>query len=373
MTPSANRTILAYYITPHGFGHAVRSLEVIRNLLELDPLLDVVVVSDLPDFLIAQNVGRPVKQRRRRLDVGLVQRDSVRFDLDASLEAVYSLHDGHKALVEEEARFLEACGARALVADVPFLAFLASSKRGIPSIGLGNFTWDWIYQGYAVRDNRWDRVVSWIRECYGACDLFLQLPMHGDCSACPTILDVPLVARKARRTREETRAILQCGQGVKAHLVAFASLDLDEKAQRRLEAMKDTLFFYKQPLRLTSRNARSLDGLAQVSYADVIGAMDGVITKPGYGIVSDCLANGTPMVYSDRGHFPEYDILVDWIERHLTAVHLPSGDLYSGDWESAVHRMEGMPRRVPRIRTDGAEVCARIILERLDRLGVTNR
>lgn len=30
--PVSERTI-AYYITPHGFGHAVRSLEVIRHLL----------------------------------------------------------------------------------------------------------------------------------------------------------------------------------------------------------------------------------------------------------------------------------------------------------------------------------------------------
>ena len=369
MTPSKKHVTLVYYITPHGFGHAVRSLEVIRKLQQLDPLLEIIVVSDLPEFLIEQNVARRVKQRRRRLDVGLVQEDSIRFDLPATLDAVHSLHRRRTVLVEEEVDFLRSCGPGALVADVPFLAFPASSRCGIPGIGLGNFTWDWIYEGYAVRDNRWNPVVSWIRECYGYCDLFLQLPMHGDCSACPVILDVPLVARKSRRKPEETRALLQCGQDVKAYLVSFAYLDLDDKAQHRLEAAESTIFFYKRPLRLTSGNARSLDDLSQLSYADVIAAVDGVITKPGYGIVSDCVANGTPMVFSDRGPFPEYEILVDSIQRHLTAVYMPSDDLYAGSWESAIRQIEQLPRHVPRIRIDGAEVCAEIILGRLDRLG----
>jgi hypothetical protein len=367
LTGSAERKTIAYYITPHGFGHAVRSLEVIRCLLTLDPLLDVVIVSDLPEFLIEQNVGRPLRQRRKRLDVGLIQKDSVRFDLDATFHAVSSLHARQEELVSDEIRFLQAHAIGAIVADVPFLAFLVSHQQGITGIGLGNFTWDWIYHWYARNDSRWVPLVKWIRECYGRCDLFLQLPMHGDCSVCPYILDVPLVARKARRNSDETRRILGCGKGKKSYLVSFTALDLDEEAQQRLEAMEDTMFFYKRPLRLVAGNARSLDEFTQLSYADVIAAMDGVITKPGYGIVSDCLANGTSMVYTDRGNFPEYDILVEEIERSLTAVHMPSGDLYSGNWGPFLRRLDGAHRSAQWVRTDGANVCANAILERLGR------
>ena len=38
------RYTLAYYITPHGFGHAVRSLEVIRQLMASHENLDILVV-----------------------------------------------------------------------------------------------------------------------------------------------------------------------------------------------------------------------------------------------------------------------------------------------------------------------------------------
>ena len=45
-------------------------------------------------------------------------------------------------------------------------------------------------------------------------------------------------------------------------------------------------------------------------YEDVVGAVDVVITKPGYGIISECVANDTALLYTSRGHFVEYDVLV---------------------------------------------------------------
>lgn len=273
---------LAYYITPHGLGHAVRSLEVIRHLLDLAPSLEIVLISPLPEFVIRQNVARSLPVRERYLDIGLVQQDSLRFDLEATRAALESLRRRHQAVVDEEIRFFGAEGIQGIVCDVPFLPFLAAARSGIPAVGMGNFTWDWIYQGYAEGDRRWESLVAWIREAYRECPLFLQLPMHGDCSACPTVLDVPLVARHAKRTREETRRILGLPQEQEAYLVSFQSLNLEAGAERRLETMGERIFLYKHPLRLRAGNSLSLDEL-DVSYADAVAAVDGVITKPGYG------------------------------------------------------------------------------------------
>ena len=45
-------------------------------------------------------------------------------------------------------------------------------------------------------------------------------------------------------------------------------------------------------------------------YEDLVHAVDVVVTKPGYGIVAECLANGTAMLYTSRGRFREYDVMV---------------------------------------------------------------
>ena len=353
---------LAYYITSHGFGHAVRSLEVIRQLLVQEPRLQITVVSDIPEYLVEQRVEKSLPFRRRRLDVGLVQTDSVRFDLPATLEALQALFRESENLIEEELRFLREEGIQTMVSDIAFLPFHAARRGGIPGIGLGNFTWDWIYAGYARTDPNWHPLIAWIKEGYRRCDLLLQLPMHGDCSACPTRRDVPLVARKAKRNPAQTRRLLGCDPQQKHYLIAFSHLDLDQRALQKLAAIDGVTFFYKYPLAFQFANGRSLDAY-DLSYTEIVAAMDGVVTKPGYGIVADCLVHGTPMVYTDRGPFPEYEILVEAIQRHLPNVHLSSRDLYAGAWEGALQELAARPRRTSEVRDDGGTVCADLITQ----------
>jgi hypothetical protein len=356
---------IAYYITPHGFGHAVRSLEIIRHLVANDSEFQVTIVSDIPQFLVEQCVGKALPFRRRRLDIGLVQKDSVRFDLEATKSALELLFQNHGVLIEEETSFFDEASIHGIVSDIAFLPFYAASRHAIPAIGLSNFTWDWIYQSYASLDASWGPLIEWIREGYGHCSLFLQLPMHGDCTSCPSIQDVPLVARKAQKTASETMELLQCDPHKRHYLISFTDLDLKEEALRRLEAIEGTVFFFKHPLEFQFANGRSLDTF-DLFYPDVVAAMDGVITKPGYGIVSDCLVQGTPIVYTDRGSFPEYEVLVQAIQSHLTNVYLPSQDLYSGSWEGALQEITRPPRHTPAIRNDGAAVCAELIKNTLN-------
>ena len=353
---------IAYYITPHGFGHAVRSLEIIRCLLISDSDVQVTLVSDIPEFLVVQNIGRPLPCRRRRLDFGLVQLDSIRFDLGSTLSALTDLRAEADQIVDEESEFLKNRRIDLVVADIPFLPFRAARRCDIPSLGVANFTWDWIYSSYADQDPKWPEIVQWIAEDYGLCDLLLRLPMHGGCSACPRHLDVPLVARHSRRPPEETRRILGLDPWQPAYLLAFATLDLDDAALRAVETIPDAVILFKHPLDYRLSNGLCLDPFA-LSYPDVIASCDAVITKPGYGIVSDCLAHGTPMIYTDRGEFPELPILVDAMRQHLPVAFLSPQDLYSGRWHGAISEIRRCERRPVTLETDGAEVCARIILE----------
>ena len=356
---------LAYYITPHGFGHAIRSIEVVNQLLLRAPELEIVIVSTIPQFLLDQKLKRSLSVRARQLDIGLVQQDSLRFDLIATLKGVESLHGNQNALIAEETNFLKASGIQAVICDIPFLPLVAASQIFIPAIGISNFTWDWIYQAYIPANSRWALLVDWIRRCYEKCDLFLQLPMHGDCSACPNIEDVPLVARRAQKDPSETRKILKLDPKQKVYLVSFASLELEETAQKRVGNISHVLFLYKHPISFRFTNGICLDDLP-LSYEDVVAAVDGVITKPGYGIVADCLAHSTPIIYTDRGFFPEYDVLVHEMSKELTTVYLSSGDLYAGKWRTAISELEKKPRRESAIPCNGAEVCAEVILSYLN-------
>ena len=65
-----------------------------------------------------------------------------------------------------------------------------------------------------------------------------------------------------------------------------------------------------------------------LTYQDVVAAADVVISKPGYGIVSECIANNTALVYTSRGRFAEYDVFVAEMPRVLRCRFLSQDDLW---------------------------------------------
>ncbi len=358
------KNVVAYYITPHGFGHAVRSLEIIREMYRLAPHLNVVVVSTIPEWLIPLNVGRSLPLRPVTLDIGLVQHDNVRIDLEGTREVLARMKANENAVVQEEVRFLKEENVKGIVSDVAFIPFISAQACGIPSVGVGNFTWDWIYAAYCRDDGKWEEIVSWIKRAYSMCGLFLQLPMPGECSACPVVKSVPLVARQSSADPQEIRKALSFSEERKHFLLVFTDLKLEEPALKRIEAIRWASFVYRKPLKLELSNSICVTD-PHMLYQDVLAACDGVITKPGYGIVSDCLAHGTPTLYTDRGPFPEYEFLVRELESHLPALHIPSLELLEGRWEKHLEKLAAMPRKHTSISAHGASVCARMILDHI--------
>jgi L-arabinokinase len=66
-------------------------------------------------------------------------------------------------------------------------------------------------------------------------------------------------------------------------------------------------------------------------FVSLLNACDAVVTKPGYGIVADCLANQVAMLYTDRGPFREYNVLADALSTLARARYAPREDLLDGE------------------------------------------
>jgi hypothetical protein len=100
-------------------------------------------------------------------------------------------------------------------------------------------------------------------------------------------------------------------------------------------------------------------------YEDLVHAVDAVVTKPGYGIISECIANQTAIVYTSRGRFPEYDVLVREMPRYLRSAYLDQSDFLAGHWRAALDASLTVPLPPEQPRTDGAEVVSEMIAAKL--------
>ena len=91
-----------------------------------------------------------------------------------------------------------------------------------------------------------------------------------------------------------------------------------------------------------------------------------VVTKPGFGIVSECIANNKPIIYSDRKNFKEYPVLVEAIETYCRQAFIPNAKLYAGELDRALQEVETAPESQTQIARGGAEIAANEILRRLN-------
>jgi L-arabinokinase len=353
-------THLAAYITGHGFGHATRAAALLAAVAARRPAVRLTVISTAPEWLFRLNLPVPFDYRAQAFDVGAIQRDAIRLDLDATLAACRRLLGEQPARVAAEADFLRRRQVDLVVADIPWMAFPAARGAGIPAVGVSNFSWDWIYGEFAAERPEFSRVAAAIRGSYREADLFLRLPFHGPCDAFPVVRDIPMIARRARRSREAIRRALSVNGDRPVVLLSFGGFDIQGIDLAEVGRLRDYCFLTTQALPRPVENIRVFS-LAGVTYEEAVAQADAVITKPGYGIVSDCLANRTPVLYTSRGPFAEYPRLVQGLEQFGVCEYFSNEDLLAGRWGPALQRLLGRPPHWPALRSDGAEVAAEIL------------
>ncbi len=341
---------IVFYISGHGLGHASRDVEVIRAILARQPDARIVVRTGAQPWFFATNVPG-VELDPCEVDTGVVQIDSLRLDEERTAREALRFYADFDSRVEDEARILRRLGADLVVGDIPPLAFAAADCAGVAPVAVGNFTWDWIYKAYPAFAHSAPDVIPMIRRAYAHATRALRLPLHaGFEPMAECVRDVPFVARRSLRERGEIRQALGCPDGRPVVLLSFGAYGVD------------------LPIEAVSRSNR-LTVLSAVRepppgfrYPDLVAASDVVISKPGYGIISECIANRAALLYTSRGHFAEYDVLVSGMPRFLRCRFIAQDDLLAGRWADAIDALLAQPAAAEQPRVDGEAVVAEAIL-----------
>ena len=346
---------VVFYISGHGFGHASRSIEIINQLIDRRPDLRVVIRSSVAPWLVERTARPGVTLSRAEVDTGVVQLDSLTLDAEDSIARAEAFMASFEARLATEVQFLREQGAVLTISDLPALGIAAGRAAGLPSIASGNFTWDWIYAHYQGGEN----VASQIGLVYRNTTVALRMPMWGGFETMPEVLDIPFVARRSGREPDEVRRALGIPLDQPVVLTSFGGYGLERLDEDALLAMKGYHMLLPGVL---DENAMYDRGYR---YEDLVRAVDVVVTKPGYGIISECIANGTALLYTSRGDFREYQVLVDAMPKYLRCAFIDHDDLFAGHWRSHLDRLLDQPEPPIRPPVNGAEVAADILLNTL--------
>ncbi|RYL86666.1 glycosyltransferase [Sporolactobacillus sp. THM19-2] len=294
--------IIAYYISNYGFGHATRSVPIIRELCE-QPGIKVIICHSFANEFLSHSlheltcVGK-VSIRRVTNDIGYkLKPHSLSLDRDR-LRIEYNRYISRlPELIQVETQFLKKNHVELVICDIPPVPFKAAHQLSIPSIGLSNFTWYTAYAQFLTEDIRQP-----FFDCYHHMDYFLALAgsrepswgrrgneTFGFFARTPQRETVHRI--KAVLNPDGNQTIVFFGLGMK--------IDVGDLASCKIWDSPNCVFI------VSSNTEVDRSNIYKIPYDDTesqnyIAASDLVISKPGWGTIAEAVSFNKPLILITR-------------------------------------------------------------------------
>ena len=318
---------ILYFVSGHGFGHAIRSALVVRELFKLGIRSE--IVSSIPKEIFDSKLKSIDYGYHRGLtDVGVVQSDAITSDIPATYTNWMKLLDEQTEWIANYFAFCEYIKPSAIVCDIVPFAIPLARKAALPSILVTSFTWDEILKFYSDDDSRFEKLSADLKKIYSDVTTQISTPLSFGLSERGETLQVPLIGSRAELGENEIRKNLMLDDRP-AFLVSFGGLGLESIGRLRLEEMDEYQFLFLSDRTERKGNIFTFDN-SQVAHEELVKVSRAVITKPGYGISAECILNKTGMIYTSRGKFAEYEPLVNELKDYIPMKFISNEDLFSG-------------------------------------------
>lgn len=356
---------LAYFVTPHGFGHATRASAVMAALQARHPQLRFEIFTTVPEWVFADSVDGPFSYHSLSTDVGLVQTSPIAEDVAETVRRLDALLPFREPSVAELAARVQHLNCRAVLCDIAVYGIAVARAAGVPSILIENFTWDWIYEPYAEDEPRLRPHIGYLRSAFEQADLHIQT--RPICAPIWQAFTTGPVARRPRSTREATRARLGVPHESKTVLLTMGGIEPGQYQFLRALHAQPAHFLIPGGSRdgiEREGNVVLLPHRSGFYHPDLMQACDVVVGKLGYSTLAEAYNTGTPYGYLTRPRFRETASLGEFVQRELNGMEIAAEDFANGDWLRRLPDLLSRPRPMPTER-NGAEAIAEFVNERL--------
>jgi hypothetical protein len=295
-------------------------------------------------------------------DCGCLQHSGISVDIYSTLKYYRAIASRNAHIVYDEVTSCKNNKIDGIVSDIPPFVFTIAELLDVPAIAVTNFTWYDIYQEYIAAYPEFISVLSEMKLQYQNADLLLALSPALPMNYFPTQHAAPVVGRCGKNCRSKLLNFYSISEKTKKiGLIYIGDFGLADAQWKRIESFSDWEFIGIQDIPEHPRNYHKID-FSCLSYPDIIASSDCVIGKLGYGVVSECMINATPLIFLPRKDFAEYPVLEKTVVQWGGGKKLSEEQFLQIDWNDALHTLPDKNDMIPVIG-DGAKYCAGIIEE----------
>ena len=354
---------VACFVSSHGFGHATRTVAILRNLASINPGLTFDLFSTLPDWFWTENLSPEITFRVHQLetDVGLVQKSPFEHDLDQSVERLERFLALQDPALENTRRVLEKSNPQFILCDISPLGLALGKEMGIPTVLVENFTWDWIYDSYLKKDFRFSPIIQKLREIFLSADIRIQTD-----PICERKEEHPLVPPIFREFREPPERVLD-RLGLPPHsrylVITTGGIPQDFSFLEKLKVRTDLHFVItgNSPRFERNENLILLPHRSGFHFPDLVRASEGVVGKVGYGTVAETWGAQVPLFAVYRENFRESKPVKKFVERAMPNLEASQTGFLEGTWINRIDEFLSLPGFETKKQTNGTKEAIRLM------------
>jgi hypothetical protein len=355
---------IAYFVSPHGFGHAARAAAVMQAISDFDPSVKFEIFTTVPSWFFQESMSGSFTCHTLLTDIGLVQKTAFQADLNKTLRSLNDFLPFPASLVSEIARTVRKLDCVLIICDIAPMGIAVAKAAGVPSMLVENFTWDWIYEHYAATDSRFNGHIEYLKTFFAAADYHIKAAPF--CSPGPADLTTSPVSRKIRASADRIRNRLGLGQTAAMVLITTGGIKQSYGFLQKLKRLPDIYFVMPGagPKMQIRDNCIILPHHSDFYHPDLGNASDAVVGKVGYSTLAEVYQAGVPFGYVVRSNFRESAPMAAFIEKEMSGIFLKESDFISGSWVARIQDLLNLNRVKPRGAT-GAEQIGRFIRDRV--------
>ncbi|RRQ22338.1 glycosyltransferase [Thiohalobacter thiocyanaticus] len=346
-------------ITSHGFGHAAQALVVLNALMTRRPDIELHIATTVPKPFLAGRLAHPFTCHVHSTDFGLKMASALDIDRAASAAAYAAQAQMWDSLVEAEIGFLSALSPDLLLADIPYIPLAAAHKLGIPAVGLCSLNWAGIYRHYFHDRPEADAVLERLISAYSSARVFLTPEPFMPMPELDNTRAIGPLARTGSNRRDEIDAQLGLKPDDRLVLIALGGVQ-GRLPVERWPVIPGVHWLVQTGWKVERPGFHAIESL-EMPFTDILASSDALLGKIGYGTVTECAVNATPMLYIPRADWPEEPYLAGWMEGHGAIARVDVDQAETGDLSQALQALLAQPPSSPPALTGAEEAVQRLL------------
>ncbi len=350
------RRLLLVDISSHGYGHLSQTGPVLNELWYRRPDIRFTVRSALPREILERRIEAPFEHVPEALDFGMVMRNAVDLDLEASAARYLEFHQDWEARVARETERLKPLMPDLLLSNIPYLSLAAASRAGVPAVAMSSLNWADIFLGTLGHLPQASAIHGEILAAYHGAAHFLRLTPGMAMGDLPHLRIVGPVARIAGPRRDSLEQKLGILPADRLVMVALGGIPMRLPLEH-WPALPGIRWLVPASWQAARADVLAIEAAGR-GFTEVLASCDAVIAKPGYGTFTEAACNRVRVLYVRRPGWPEEPPLVDWLRDNSTCAEVDrdrlEGGAFAGELLALLERDAG--RMVPATGTAEAAV-----------------